>query len=459
MSPAVERDNRNSQAGLTAPHDRSSTVLHMRLKNFNLSTTRTSYVSRRASQYSTDNIQLPIEQHKTTILDLPVELIRAICDFSTLASRACLALTCHQLHHYIGTRVFTDLDYNNTRLEKAAFLQKLQKDRPNPELWLCYACLRYHSATQRYEPSNFRAVPGKDKVGFPYCKSIYAKALDEIYARLEVPRSEWTMQGHWMEDDITSPVQMNVYISCLADATDLMMRRRYRFNCRYVVSEFRQTPELMAVATLLDSLGQSDLEICPHICFAKSWWRGDGSIMSALQILEEGDHLSQGHDPMFQCAECRLDVEVQFLSENGQVVVSVWQHVGRLAYPADQGDGVGGQRVSEMEQSVPVERKQTKLLPLLTNSRSKLRTSSLLRLPKLAGSWTRTLGGLKRSMTEAAKVPMSAPESESAPARLPLHPGEMKRRWESLGETVIAQDWEHWVIASKPALAPLEARK
>ncbi|KAJ4376114.1 hypothetical protein N0V83_001395 [Neocucurbitaria cava] len=223
---------------------------------------------------------MPI-MRKTTILDLPVEIIHTIRDFAAVASRACLALNCHHLLHYIGTRVFTDLDYNNTRLEKAAFLQTLQKDRLDPKLWLCYGCLRFHPVTQRYDPPNFGAVRGKEGVGFP--KSV--------------------------------------------------------------------------------------------------------------------------------------------------VVVRVWQHVGRLAYPFDQNESGEGHKSLYSDVAAPQEsvvQKQMKLLPVLVDFRSKWRTISLSRGPIMRAVWRSRLKRMQKSKSEAAMVPMLAPAQQ----RQSL--GEMKRRWESL---------------------------
>ena len=223
------------------------------------------------------------------VLDLPVELILSVCDFLSLDNRACLALTCHQLYHCIGSRIFMHLDSDGARFEKAAFLQQLQRDRPDIKLWLCYGCLRFHPTHNHYDPPNFRTLPRKRMPGFPYCQSTYAKALDEIHARLQSPWTTWSKQMERMEDDINSPVRMSVFISCIANSTDLVLRRRYLIDCTQRDSDTSKM-SLSHVEKLLRTLESLNLGICPHFCFAKSWRKGDGSIISKLSEHQEEDY-------------------------------------------------------------------------------------------------------------------------------------------------------------------------
>ena len=455
-------ERRNSQpVAAAAPRNRSS--LHRKLKIFSLSPFRTLHVPNTTDQQSPTttitNDSAPGTAQKTaTILDLPVELILSIIDFLPPSAIACLALTCHHLAHYIGTRIFTLLDTRpSNRFEKATFLQKLQKDRPDPNLWLCYACLRFHATSQRYEPANFRAVAavgggGKDVdsgsgggVGFPNCRSIYGQALEEITGRLSVPQSEWTAQVTWMEDDITSPVRMDVYITCRPSSTELLMRRRYRIDCR-PKNDGRGPPPcnivvVVPVAQLLDTLGMSNLEICPHICFARDWCRGDGSVMGALKEHAEREHWNRNHDPMFQCRKCGLEMEVRFQEANAKVILTVWQHVGRLAAHAlsDQQDDDGGvARVDSLEPAVD---------KALSKSRT---TSSLLRLPK---SWTTTLEDLKKRRSSTATL--ESPPEPSPAQSMPPSLGEIKEQWESLERENYAQ----YLLLEQTARTALKARE
>ncbi|KAF1849523.1 uncharacterized protein K460DRAFT_92332 [Cucurbitaria berberidis CBS 394.84] len=459
MISVEEPDSCDAPATWADAHARNSTSLHGKLKVLSLSAARAFKGSKRTNQNNSSNISL-LMVSKTTVLDLPVELILSICDFLSLDNRACLALACHQLYHYIGTRTFTNLDYNNTRLEKAAVLQKLQKDHPNPKLWICYGCLRFHSTAQRYDPSNFRAVTGaKARVGFPNCKSTYARALDDIYSRLRRPRGEWTAQETWMEDDITSPVRMNVYIACLASSTELIMRQRYHIDCRPKRAGLLSLSSL-TVAQLLCTLGMSNLEICPHICFAQGHRTGDGSIMNSLKECEERDYWRErNQDPMFQCAECRLEVEVQFLQMNAMVAVNVWQHVGRLAYTTDQDNSCHTRTMLPMKELEPVEQTHSKSLPPLPMSpRSTSRTNPLLRLPKLSKSWTKVLESLMKRKTATA---MTAPDVEPAPALLQRSSslGEVKRQWKSLEYAAVMPSSEMSVVLEATSLPIPESRK
>ncbi|OAL48982.1 hypothetical protein IQ07DRAFT_68413 [Pyrenochaeta sp. DS3sAY3a] len=391
--------------------------------------------------------------YKTKFLDLPAELVLSISDFLNVNDRACLALSCHQLYYYMGTRMFQDLDHDTKHFEKATFLQKLQKDKPNLSCWLCYGCVRYHSNHNRYSPKNFRAAPRREMPGFPYCNSTYARAIDEIYSRLRAPRSEWTMQMNWMEDEITFPVRMSVYVSCLADATDLMMRRRYCLDGRTKFIGPAISSDVQ-IQELLHTLGSSNLEICPHFCFARDSREGDGSIMSALR---DRRYWNNGCSPVFECRDCCLEIEVLLLEAKAEVLVLVWQHIGRLAYPNFAEGGVEKvadvadkrrnwtedpqRRKLELEvrsksgwmtmktKSKPRSTKPKSLAPLLvTLQKSKSKSASLL-MP-----WTSRAKSLKKMKPEmkVAAIPLSAGPPQSQ--------GEMKRRWESLEAAKILEN-------------------
>lgn len=179
---------------------------------------------------------------------------------------------------------------------------------------------------------------------------------------------------------------------------------------------------------MLRILGASNLGICPHVVFASDWSRGDGSVMSiigALRDQQDKYHVLQDSCHVLQCAECRLDVEVKQELTVMELVVTVWQYVGRLPPKDDCKDTLPAKipHTKESKGADP-DRKSLPLLTLPPSSKVKrfvLPKSLSLRLESLKKRGP----GTEAEQAEVERVP-------SRPVALLPDRGGMQRQWESL---------------------------
>ncbi|KAH8722720.1 hypothetical protein GQ44DRAFT_711526 [Phaeosphaeriaceae sp. PMI808] len=385
----------------------------------------------------------------TTILSLPPELILSISDFLPQDDRACLALTCHQMLRSQGTRVLAELD--NHRAEKAAFLQKLQNAKPDVNLWLCYSCIRFHSTHQhRRDPTNF--LSGTHTVtGFPYCNSTYSTVLDEVRRRLDTPRHQWPSQETWIEDDITTPNRLSVYFTMRASSTHLYLRRRHILHFRS--GPWHKYDWNVSIYELLEWLETANIDICPHVCINGSWRKGDNSIMDQLNKYHKESVWKHGGDfTGYSCAECRLEVEVQCTEVASQVVVVVWQEVGKLGCVGSVVDESAEQKDQLLDQALKMKGPKKSagnlemgsknvgqtMRKLLSPSSQKwliqktlnilLRSMGLKSALGENGSWTKQSGFGKEQKQKQGDLPVPA---SVQPVDLQLAT-EMKMQWEAL---------------------------
>lgn len=307
------------------------------------------------------NLQAPAN---AAILKLPVELIHLICNDLSLAWRASLSLTCRRLYAIIGKGIWHELnDFPpsfKTRTAKSFLLRALERDLDDPSVYLCYNCLRFHQIKDPSPPQprylrDLKYLSSiENQVGFPYCRTEYTQAIQEIYARVETPRADQgeplSFLGH-----INTPTHLHYCITCGLGPRDLFLLRKFTLTVRVRPRTYFMVPSY--------NLRQMNLGICRHVSFGHDHVLGDGSINDALHKYYHKQHddycmsISSGQswqpEPFtgYVCQTCKLEVEIRFAGFN--VTIFVWQYIG-----------------SFKKHNSSIWRKVTKLLPISTSLRS-----------------------------------------------------------------------------------------
>ncbi|KAF2658638.1 hypothetical protein K491DRAFT_252676 [Lophiostoma macrostomum CBS 122681] len=278
-------------------------------------------------------------------LELPAELLQAICDYLRLDEQASIALTCHHLYSIVGSSVWKEMNAKPQSPRSitgvACLLRKLQRDRQDRSIYVCYGCQRFHKLADATDP-HFDGTATKLYIltpktpnarSFPYCDSAYMNALREIYARLELPRDRqpeptWCTAPIW---SLLPIINTSLTVSSGVGKQDVFMRRTFSLS----LTDMFDSGHRMYYPPFLQDM---NLQICPHICFGRDYAEGDGSINDLLRKYysmnnnrnhEVDDELwIKGPPSGCLCQECYIEVEVRFKSNEMQI--RAYQFVGPL---------------------------------------------------------------------------------------------------------------------------------
>ncbi|KAF2000900.1 hypothetical protein P154DRAFT_522171 [Amniculicola lignicola CBS 123094] len=295
----------------------------------------------------------------------PTELLILICEKADLETKASLALTSHFFLSIIGRRIFQQFDAHppvwDLRLSRSHLLRKLQRDRPNKNLYICYQCISFHRVTDRYPYERPYAKSFKKystPVGFPICRSVYAQGLQEIHDSLSLPLEKHP-QKHMYMGHVMSPVVLNYLITTGILGQDLFTKRKFVLRAKESLwNKYFMLPSSF--------LRRANLDICPHTNFGRDHVKGDGSINDSLHEYYLGQHKTYMETEMIKhhgridpeqwrkkkspifgterkwipkpfkgylCKDCCLEVGIEWMGL--QVEISVWQYMGRLKTGAE----------------------------------------------------------------------------------------------------------------------------
>lgn len=266
-------------------------------------------------------------------LELPVELVCKIADVLAPDDKAALALTCHALLSIIGSAALKLDDYPPSyelRTAKSRLLRRLNRDRPDPSLYVCYKCIKFHSIEST--TTKLRTYTPPD-VGFPVCQSRYIEAMREVRHLIRSPPRQ-PAPKYWV-GMITSPVKMEYAVETGTDRShnDIFLRRAFvlypktgKYDWLFMLpSNFLKT---------------SNLEICPHVYLGWDCTKGNGTFYDFLDDYYRRQHrdwslaVSAGQawqpEPFtgFICQDCCLEVNMRF--QKHKVKIQVYQHVGPI---------------------------------------------------------------------------------------------------------------------------------
>lgn len=235
-------------------------------------------------------------EHERRVAFLPPELWKRIATFLEPADAAHLAFASKTLHEKLGSKPWDALNLAENRLQRAKFLQHM--DRNLPSHLLCFVCATYHVRTQAgkevlkadYTQNPLFDCPNVKRAVLPRIRLTHGRELPYAYVQLAL-RADKYSSLHGVQHD-----KLSRNWKC-KDSTWSHRTRYHVHNGHLFVRIISQTiapPKLTETAErhlLYDREEYTPFySVCPH-------WR-DGELMRAVKCALS--HIPSPPDPILQ---------------------------------------------------------------------------------------------------------------------------------------------------------------